>query len=405
MGGSEITPGPLRLPVWQVAKPADHVAHLAEMRAGKRYARNLWVNDGSLSPLTFYCYLKARFGPPQGSAMLFRVPSTDNFIHWNYAIVSEQCYIDILGTSSRIEIRPYWDDVISPEAWLAFRNELDTDFRVKAGAIAAERRALEKWVLFINPYRRLDFIALQLERRLRTLDLAEPLPLPAPFGTQAQVEEYVRARQKYLDQLVEAQTAGLGLRMISPVLCEAFINLLIFLLANDVVKADRRLRESVLRSQVDVRAKSLSLNCIGFAKPVDGNAQEFKDFCRLMDGRNDLLHGNVDPESLMLEEVYFDQRFIPLFTRDESLLARFMKSACKHIEPEAALKDLAVARGFIGYLLDCLLPAVRPEIEGIMKNSYPGWRPDLKRAGILFAEDLFEFVPIVGGPSEKAEQH
>jgi hypothetical protein len=331
--------------------------------------------------------------------MLFRTPSTDNFIQWNYAIMSDGYFVDILGTSSRLEICPYYAEEIPHQAWCEFLKQLNVEFVNWSAEIESARHTMEKWVLFINPYRRLDFIALQLERRLRALDLSEPPALPVPFGTRAQVDEYVRARQNYWDRLVEAQTAGLGLRMISPVFCEAFINLLIFLLANDVVRADKRLRESILRSQVDVRAKSLSLNCVGFAKPVDGAAQAFRDFSRLMNGRNDLLHGNVDPERLMLEEVFFDQRFIPLFEREESLFSRLMRGACRYIEPITALGDLDVARRFVAYLLDCLTPEVRPTIEGVVRNSYPGWRPDLGRAGILFAEDLWEVIPVAGTPN------
>ena len=61
-----------------------------------------------------------------------------------------------------------------------------------------------------------------------------------------------------------------------------------------------------------MRIKSLPLCCEGFEHPITGSEELFKAFLRLMNRRNDLLHGNVDPKASTGEDIDFDQGTIPL---------------------------------------------------------------------------------------------
>lgn len=400
---------PIRLPpaldlaAWKAAGPEDHLAQLAKLKLREKagFSPNQWINDGRLSPVQFYCYLKARFGRPTGSAMLFRSPSTDNFIQWNFAVVSHGFFIDIMGTRSQTEIRPFLRSDISTEEWDAFVDTLLSDMKHRREEIAAVHRTLEKWVLFVNPYRRLRDIAALLEEKATGIDLKEPVP-PPTIAPRAAVEAYLESRQAYVKALVEAQATGLSLRMVVPVLMESFVNLLIFALAKKEIRADERLYENLLRTPVDVRAKSLSLNCEGFAGPIDGASPQFRAFHTIMNARNDLLHGNIDPTKLMFDEAFFDERVIPLFKDEVSLFHRLIRSSTRHVELSAGLADLASAHAFIEYLLGKLEPGLRKFIEALMANSYPGWRKDEKRAGILFDDTLWDVFPVSDPPPAPA---
>jgi len=59
-----------------------------------------------------------------------------------------------------------------------------------------------------------------------------------------------------------------------------------------------------------------------------------------MNGRNDFLHGNVEPEHLAFDVMFADtfgtEQTIPLFRDDRSLLARYLANALKFVEPQTA---------------------------------------------------------------------
>ena len=44
---------------------------------------------------------------------------------------------------------------------------------------------------------------------------------------------------------------------------------------------------------------------------MDATSERFKNFHTLMNGRNDFLHGNVDPTKLKFDSVFFDYGTIP----------------------------------------------------------------------------------------------
>src|SRR5262249_43303669 len=69
---------------WTIPDPKELASNLEDQATSRVVA--LWANDGSISPLDLYCYLKARFGPPNGISMLFRKSSSDNAIQWHYTI-------------------------------------------------------------------------------------------------------------------------------------------------------------------------------------------------------------------------------------------------------------------------------------------------------------------------------
>jgi hypothetical protein len=187
---------------------------------------------------------------------------------------------------------------------------------------------------------------------------------------------------------------GMTLRMLAPVLAESFINMLFFLLAKDGVKADQRLYDDFVRKQIDVRVRGLQLYCSGFIRPIDPKDQSFKAFHTVMNGRNDFLHGNVDPKRMRFDEMFFDNT-IPLFKDEKSLIRRWTENSLKGVEREVALADLKTIETFIGFILDHLDPMYRKEVEAVLEEEQLGWRDDTQRVGILFGNALGEFFPVI----------
>jgi hypothetical protein len=375
---------------WTMPDPKDLTSNLEDQATSR--AITVWANDGSISPLDLYCYLKARFGPPNGISMLFRKPSSDNAIQWHYTLCAGDSMIDFLGMNRLLEIRVSRVAPVSDLNWRIFIGRIKEDFKNWALQMSEVRRSLEKWSLFINPFRRLDLMLDTMVNRLQALDLKEPSPPPYP-PTSKQHERYMEEFSKWNQNISEAQLLGISLRMIAPVLAESFVNFIIFALSKREIKADARLYDDLIRKPIDIRVKSLHLYCDGFTKEITDESEAFKKFHTLMNTRNDLLHGNVDPSKLKFEEVFFDKT-IPLFRDERSLAVRLRANAIRYIEPEAALKDIKIVEEFACLVLEQLEPKYRQEILRSLKESQLGWRENDWKIGILFSDTIVEFLGI-----------
>jgi hypothetical protein len=94
----------LKIEDWD-AIPLDSLTVSLTEEEKQRVTVSHYLNEGTLSPLTPYCYLKARFGLPNGLQMLFKNhESTDNLIHWHYTIRSGDEKLDIVDHTTRVEI-------------------------------------------------------------------------------------------------------------------------------------------------------------------------------------------------------------------------------------------------------------------------------------------------------------
>jgi len=325
--------------------------------------------------------------------MMARTPSTDNLIQWQYTIRNETChFIDFFGLNRRTEIMIHDVTPVDEFFWTVLAGRIKKAISTSAKESKAVFKALEKWHLFMNPYTRLNTMAKTVEGRLKRLDLNRPDPLshmPTPGEAKANAAKF----QTWHQTVSEAVLLGMTLRMLAPVLAESFINMLFFLLAKSEVKSDQRLYEDFVRKQIDVRVRGLQLYCLGFIRPIDPQNQNFKAFHSVMNGRNDFLHGNVDPKRMRFDEMFFDDT-IPLFKDEKSLIQRWAENSLKGVEREVALADLVAVERFVGFILDHLDPAYRKEVEMVLEEEQLGWRDDTQRVGILFGKALGEFFPI-----------
>lgn len=116
-------------------------------------------------------------------------------------------------------------------------------------------------------------------------------------------------QQQRWSELVTKNSKGLGIcfgiRSMLPVMAEAYVNLMMFVLFRQHIKDDSRLRDHTIKQPIDIRIKTLHTNCIGFSKPVDYSNDSCKAYHTLVNERNDLLHGNVVIDKLKFSEVYF----------------------------------------------------------------------------------------------------
>jgi hypothetical protein len=191
----------------------------------------------------------------------------------------------------------------------------------------------------------------------------------------------------------EAASICDSLQMIAPVMDEAAINFLMLVLAKTEVRNDRRLYEDFSRRNIDVRIKSPHLCCDGFAKPIAGSEEPFKAFLRLMNRRNDSLHGNIDPNRNTGEEIYFDHRTIPLVPRHRGLLQLALANAFANLSPDDATRDVESDRKFVDFLLACLKPEVREPVAHMLNEQQLGYRPKTKTIEAILPQARMDVIP------------
>ena len=149
----------------------EYTQHKAASRDWK--SRHFYVREG-IRPVDLYCYLSARFGPPNGVQSLIRADHSENIFHWHYCLDADGKRIEILAAIYKIE-------VFYPEAFCYsnapqtdFISAIKEDFQTYKDQIKAVRGGLEKWFQFVNPYKRLKNA---LDRmRDRATELAKQLP-------------------------------------------------------------------------------------------------------------------------------------------------------------------------------------------------------------------------------------
>lgn len=343
-----------------------------------------------LSPVDLYKYLKARFGPPNGIAMLTKTDTADNVIHWHYTIAVSFMYIHFWGNAGGLEISLHdLDNELSPVDRVTFINALKSDFGKYGKQMSKVQQDFESWSLFVNPYVRLYQTIESLMEELEGLDLEE-VEVVAPDGTPDDYNRYKKKMKVWTANVSRAAALGTTLRMLFPVLLESFINMVIYTYRRDEYKEDERLYDQRIREHIDIRVKTLHINCKGFERPVDSNDQRFKDFQTLMNSRNDFLHGNIEPSRLKVLTMFFDDKFTPLYQEDEGIITRMMSRYCDGVSRKQVLHDQQVVSNFIEMVLDCMDSEELQFVTRLMSERFPGYNQKERRLGILLPAQYVE---------------
>lgn len=371
-------------------RPIDPPERLERLKTANRLVSRFIIGD-RITPIDLYVYLKARFGQPNGIQTVLRAPHSDNLFHWQYAVGTDSFLFEPTEANLYMEaVVEGVENATNAEVDALFA-ALKQDFANHGKEMSEVRKGLEHWELFINPYKRLHDVLHRTKQELIDLNIAA-IDIPETPQSREELESLQKQIQEGGPKFDDALRHGVTLRMLTPVLGEAFVNLLIFILAKEEIRKDSRLYQDALRREIDVRVKSLHLLCDGFAKPVDATSDRFKDFHTLMNGRNDFLHGNVDPSKLKFDSVFFDYGTIPIFKKRASFGELALSNKLIHVEPESALASFEAVLAFIELVLESLDNDIRELIERFMRTTTPGWRPDIGRAGVLFPEEIVHMV-------------
>ncbi len=370
---------------WRAVARQDAIA---QIRREQRYAiTSQRLHAGEVSPISLYCYLKTRFGKPNGEVMALRSKGSDNLLQWHYKLASNAFVLDVLGTNAGLQFIAHGTAPVAADAWLQMFRELEAEFAAMGANMGAARRGLEKWVLFVNPFQRLEHAVATLETELKALDTTPPIWPPGP--SEAEAAEYLESLRNYSEASIRATTTGFCLCLLAPIYAESFVNFVLYFFPKGAMTdSDEKYRE-VVRLPVRERVLSLPSNSQGFAAPLDDDAVEYREFLRLMNGRNDLVHGNCDPARLKVGDLFFDGT-IPLWQHDGSTIVRLLQQSMKHVAKDDALKDVESVRAFIRWVLRSMEPRWSDQLRQLMVSKHLGVRGDTGRVGILLPNNVYE---------------
>lgn len=343
-----------------------------------------------VKPLELFCYFGARFGPPNGMQNLLRNDHSDNLIHWDWTLKYQETLFFFWGTNFRTDLFVIGDLLFTETEKAELIQQIQIDLKNFGPQMSEVRKKLERWTEFVNPYWRLTKAIMSLEGELSQLDLSSEFS--ETFNTPTTVVDQSDRWAMVSDNYSKAFGLCFGLRSMLPVWAEAFINLLIFVQARLDIKGDARLLESIFRQQIDIRVKSLHINCVGFAKAVDYSNPICKRFHTLINERNDLLHGNVVPEKNKFNEVYFLGR-IPVFTEYRSFWDRTIAVDSSAVGLERLQSEIKAVTEFVEYVLSCLQPAVNDIMRTVMRKRDLAKNHENGRFGLLFPDHLIDSRP------------
>ena len=161
---------------------------IAEILSSKDHPKYVisWMIENQISPADLFCYLHARFGPPNGFQNFLRRDTSDNLIHWNWTLRSGNGLIDILGMNFCTNILLTGNLDIEDCDLDKFITLVKSDFQNHGEGMSECRNSLEDWIEFVNPYQRLRQSIDQLVEELSSLNVRDIKEPPAILSSSDQ---------------------------------------------------------------------------------------------------------------------------------------------------------------------------------------------------------------------------
>ena len=356
-----------------------------------------WKITNEIKPIDLYCYLYAKFGPPNGIQNMLREDNSDNLIHWDWTLINEKRVISFLGLNLRTEIHFIGDFNTNEYDLGQFICHIKSDFSKYNKKISDIRKnILENWTLFANPYVTLNNAVLKVFKELTSLKLS---PEKDKIKDPTTLSEY-KIIEKQWEGVVEKYSFGVGLslalKMMLPVLAESFVNLMIYILCKPEIKSNRRLFDAFIRSNIDIKIQSLNINCLGFLQPINWNSDACKKYNSIINQRNDLLHGNINIKKLKITDIYFNGK-VPIFNQYDSMWEQSIGVSIKSLGVDEISREYKIIKNFINYVLSCLDDENKKSVTSLLNKRDLGQNKTNNRLGILLPDHLVDFyIPHIG---------
>jgi hypothetical protein len=335
-----------------------------------------------LKPVDVYSYLVARFGEPNGVQNLLRSDSSDNWIHWDFNIKIGDQFINLAGASREIHV--ITSEKMTDEHWKSLILAVKQDYARVGKDKSAVLGRFEKFSIFQNKFVSLANLCADLHADIK--DMPPAPPVPRTLAHEEDVRNVEETWAEIGDRGNKLFGDSLKLQLLTPVMCEAFINMVILTFCKDKIRNDQKAYEAYFRETIPQRLDLLSTNCDGFERPIDKTTPAYANFMRVVARRNFALHGNVDPIRESLEIVYFDGRR-PLFADPGHNIERLFEHLERIHRPQDAVQEYEDAHFFLLEIMDCLSERHREFFRHVINDGYPAYEMRKKRVTRALPDD------------------
>jgi hypothetical protein len=371
---------------WRCATPEEVVRFIKEKTSknkahpsSRRSGISVLAVRENLAPVDVYCYLKARFGEPNGFANRLRAQHSDNLVHWEFLLKAGDD--DVLITGWIRQVRIMVPVHMTDQDWMGLILAIKGDYKRVGRKKSSILRSLEHWVIFPNRYIAIADLCADLHAKIsdNKARLGNYKPSSRRFrGDSRRFETLARERMKLYQNCLQ-------LAVLTPILAEAFINLLILAFCKPELRANRVELDLFIRERIHKRLRELNTKCLGFTRPVDEHLGTYGRFLKVMNKRNDTIHGNHDPEREYVERVYFEGTR-PLFVQPGDAVGKYFEGLERQYRPDLVIEDYEAVHEFLSDLISsCLTPGYAADFNRVAGDHYPGFDIGRKKMGCLFA--------------------
>jgi hypothetical protein len=331
-----------------------------------------------LIPVDVFCYLRARFGEPNGFQNHLRRNTSDNLFHWEFMLKAFN--EDLLISGKCREVQIIISAAMTDLDWRDLILAIKSDYKRVGKRKSLIFKSLEQWVVFPNRYIAIADLCADLHMQITENMGGYKTYTPESGSSGSLKKELMHALDKRAQAVYQS---CLQLSILTPVLAEAFINLLILMLCKPELRRDQEKLEIFFRSKIHVRLLELTSKCDGFLRPIDPQSMTLKNFLRVMNKRNDTIHGNHNPEREQIERVYFEGTR-PLFAEPCDQVGRFFENLERQYRPDVIVKDYEDVHEFLAELTSQLEPQFAKSLQTLAEDPYPGFDINRKKIGVLF---------------------
>lgn len=374
---------------WRISSKAE-VLNFLKSKSPPNQSGRIKKNTGSalifrthLRPVDIYSYLKARFGAPNGVQTYLRSDDSDNLFHWDYNIKAGVGDIYILGASRQIHF--HLSEKIEDSGWGLLLRTIKRDFARIAKGKSTILKSFEKWAVFENKFAIIAENCAELHENILEAPEFDSRRLCA--SNKKILGQSLRRIKDTSKRAATLHGDCLKLRLLTPIMSEAFIALFIITFCKDEVRRDKGRYTSFMRARIPDRLELLYQNCHSMISPVDKKSDSYKNFMTIINERNDLIHGNMHPEKDFIEIVYFEGKQ-PIYQETGDQITKFFEQLEKLYDPSRVIENYENAHLFLFELIRCLHPKAHSWFLNIMNDSYPGFEMRQKRITRLFPSHL-----------------
>lgn len=374
--GSNVMTKSIEVASWRVATPnemADYYRSKSPPGGSRRKAGMLVVRT-HLRPVDVYAYLRARFGTPNGLQNFLRKDDSDNWIHWDFNLRAQDIDVYVAGTSRDIHFLVA--ERMTDEDWKALILAMQADFGRVARDKSEMTRSFEKYLVFQNKFVTLADLCAEMHTAI--IEAPAHVPVLPDITSQRSAKRYTAEVERQGKRATDLYGDCLKLRMLTPIMAEAYINMLILMFCKDSVRNDREAYEAFIRMNLPERLAALRENCEGFERPIDQTTIAYRNFKRVMDKRNFAIHGNVDPEREPIETVYFEGRR-PLFVDGGDNILKFFDHLEALNTPQIVVSDYEAVHLFLIEIREYLAERHQWFFDQVITDPYPGYDVHKKR--------------------------